>query len=404
MGGASAFVAAFFGWWLGETGLYEEDTLFIHRWLGIALVIIAFIGWWIKRTPENHSKLLHNGINILLLLMLFVEGHKGGDLTHGETYLTEYAPEPLQKLIGVYGEQDSLPTFGNPDSVLVYNDLISPIFKTKCIACHCAEVQRGGLDMSTPETLTEGGEGGAIIVSGNPTESELFRRITLPQSNVKFMPPTNKVLTYDEIKIVEWWIRQGASLEDPVATLEVTDNIHPVLLRKYGLDTSPKAWYERVRLTPLDSIQLVTLSKSGFTIKTLGGDNPLLDITYSGSDLTEQQLQELEKVKDYVAWLSLAQTNVEDEWLGIISNFTNLTRLELEKTAITDRGVSKLAKLEHLEVLNLYGTQVTDACLSEIQKFKGLKRVYLWGTDVTTENAKKLENDASELQVIIGKS
>ncbi len=100
LGALSAATAAFSGWWLGETGLYEEDMLFSHRWLGIALVVVAFAGWWLKRKPEGRSKSMQNGINILLLAMLFIEGHKGGNLTHGETYLTEYAPESIQRILG----------------------------------------------------------------------------------------------------------------------------------------------------------------------------------------------------------------------------------------------------------------------------------------------------------------
>ena len=218
------------------------------------------------------------------------------------------------------------------------------------------------------------------------------------------MPPTENVLTYDEIKTVEWWIDQGASFEDPVSALEVSENMKPVLLRRYGLNTEPRPWYETVQLPPLDSTQIAALQKSGFTIKSLGAENPLLDIKYSGTDLTQEQLAELEKVKDYVTWLSLARTNVENEWLSIVSKFPNLTRLQLEKTTISDEGVAHLSGLKHLEALNLYGTQVTDSCLADLQKLEGLKRVYLWGTKVTNANAKSLQEGKETLEVIIGES
>jgi uncharacterized membrane protein len=402
LGAISAAAAAFSGWWLGETGLYEEDMLFSHRWLGIALVVVAFTGWWIKRKPNAHSKLMQNGVNILLLAMLLVEGHKGGNLTHGETYLTEYAPESIQTILGISKDVDSLPTLGTPDSVVVYRDLIHPIFKAKCISCHGEEVQRGGLNMASMEALQEGGDDGPIVAPGNIMESELFRRVTLPQKNVKFMPPTKDALTYDEIKTLEWWIEQGASFEEPVTAMEVTDNIKPVLLRRYGLDTDPKPWYEMVKLSPVDSVQIMALQKVGFKVKTLGANNPLLDIKYSGDDLTLEKINELEKVKGHITWLSLAQTNVEDEWLSSIGQFTNLTRLQLEKTSITDTGVTHLANLGHLEALNLYGTGVTDECLSAIQNIGSLRRLYLWGTKVTPEIAKSLTEKNDELEVILG--
>ena len=402
LGAMSAAAAAFSGWWLGETGLYKEDILFSHRWLGIALVVVAFVGWWIKKKPDSHSKLIQNGINILLLGMLFIEGHKGGNLTHGEAYLTEYAPESIQTILGVKQQKDSLPSLGTPDSVLVYRDLIHPILEEKCIACHNNEVKRGDLNMSHGDSLQLGGEGGPAIAPGNLAESELFKRITLPPKSVKFMPPTNDALTYDEIKTLEWWINQGASFEDPVSAMNVTDNIKPVLLRRYGLDTDPKPWYETVKMIPADSVQIAALEKLGFTVNSLGASNPLLDIKYSGADLTSDKIKELEMVKDHITWLSLAQTKVEDEWLMPLTNFSNLTRLQLEKTTITDAGVKHLSELKHLESLNLYGTKVTDECLSDIEKIQSLKRVYLWGTKVKTESAKNLEENSDGLEVIVG--
>lgn len=404
LGGISAAVAAFSGWWLGETGLYKEDNLFVHRWLGIAVVVVAFVGWWLKRNREIYSKLIQNSVNILLLGMLFIEGHKGGNLTHGDEYLTEYAPEPIKSILGVSKDVDSLPSLGTPDSVVVYRDLIHPILESKCIACHNDEVKRGGLNMSHPDSLQLGGDDGPVIAGRNAEDSELFRRITLPQKSIKFMPPTADALTYDEIKTVEWWIQQGASFEDKVTALEIVEEMKPVLLRRYGLDTEPKPWYETVKLAPLDSTQIINLAKSGFTVKPLSAHNPLLDVKYSGNGLTKEQLQELEKVKDYITWLSLAHSNVQDDWLPILSRLSNLTRLQLEKTSISDKGIPALSALEHLEALNLYGTNVTDACLQDIQKMTGLKRVYLWKTKVSSGNVKKLKNNNPGLDIIIGGS
>jgi len=402
LGGISAGTAALCGWYLGETGLYKEDILFLHRWLGIALVVLSFLGWWLKRNPENYSPLIQNGFNILVLGMLFYEGHQGGNLTHGEEYLTEYAPARIQNILGAKKDKDSLPEFSNPDSVLVYDDLVRPIFESKCFVCHNTEVQRGGLNMSLPDSLLKGSQGDPIIVDGSAEDSELFRRITLPKRNIKFMPPTQNPLTYDEIKIVEWWINTGASFEKNVSEVTVKETIKPVLLRRYGLNTEPKPWYETVQMVRLDSIRISELRQNGFTVESLGPKNPLLDVSYSGNNLTEVQLQKLEQVKAHITWLSLAGTNVRDEWLAIIADFQNLTRLELEKTAVSDKGVAFLSKLEHLESLNLYGTQVTDSCLGDIDKISGLKRVYLWGTKVSTQIAKRAGKNNETLEIIVG--
>jgi len=182
----------------------------------------------------------------------------------------------------------------------------------------------------------------------------------------------------------------------------VTESIKPTLLRRYNLDTNPKPYYETVNIPPLDSMQIVALEKNGFTVKVLGGENPLLDVKFSGKELTLEQLRGLELAAKHITWLSLARTNISDEGLSIVSQFDNLTRLQLEKTTISDKGIASITNLKHLEALNLYGTNVSKACLPDLQKMEGLKRVYVWGTKVTAADAKSLEESKEELQVIIG--
>ena len=403
IGGLAAMIAALCGWFLGETGLYEEDRIFLHRWLGIALVPLAFIGWWIKRKPGNFPKPMQLGFNILLLVLLLIEGHKGGNLTHGDTYLTEFAPKPIQRFLAPKKDTVFNLRSNNPDSVNVYEDLIRPILEAKCISCHGNEVKRGALNMAHPDSLFLGGDGGEVITAGNLEESELFRRITLPQKNIKFMPPTAYVLTYDEIKTIEWWIEQGASFESTLSELEVTKNIKPVLLRSYGVNTTARPWYEKVQLAHLDSTQISLLAQEGFSVKTLGANNPLLDVGYSGKNLTEKMLAALEPAKKHITWLSLTASNVEDEWLSTLSGFSNLTRLELDNTNITDKGIAHLKELAHLETLNLYASQVTDDCLPLLQELPELKRVYLSRTKVTLDKARLFDNKEG-LSIIIAEN
>ena len=400
LGGIGGAFAAFCGWWLGETGLYLEDDLFLHRWIGIAIVILSFVGWWLKKSPEKHSNFVHQAANIFLIGLISFEGHLGGNLTHGEEYLFEYAPDGIRNMM--LGEKAEITDLSKSDSVLVYTDLVMPIFQQKCFACHNNEVQRGGLNMISIDSMLVGGDDGPAFASGDVSESELFRRITLSQKNIKFMPPVGDPLTYDEIKIVEWWIEQGASSGIKVSDIEVAESIKPTLLRRYGLDTNPKPYYEMVNIAPLDSVLINAMAQNGFSVKSLGAENPLLDIKFTGSELTLEQLKSLEPAAAHITWLSLANTNITNEWLTTLASFENLTRLQLEKTSISDQGVSAISNLKHLEALNLYGTNVTDACLADVEKMEGLKRVYLWGTKVKATTAKSLENNKEGLKVIIG--
>ena len=404
LGAISANLAALCGWLLAENGEYAEASIFWHRWLGIGLAALASFGWWIKQSSKHFPKLVNNSITYLVIGLILVEGHLGGTLTHGEDYLLAYAPESLQKLFGEEKKENSLPQLENIDSVVVYRDMIYPMLATKCVGCHNNEEQRGGLNMYQADLFMEGGENGPVIAPGNTPESEMFRRVTLRQENEKFMPPNGEPLSYDEIKLLEWWINNGADFEKELAGHEIPISMQKVIQRLFGLDTQPKPWYESVKIPAADSLRLKSLVDAGFSVKPLGYGNPLLDIKFSGGKLTMAKLTELADSGENITWLSLAGTDIKDEWVSIISKFPNLTRLELQKTRVSDDSVELLGALEHLESLNLYGTNVTDSCLSFIKNMTQLRRVYLWGTGVTYKNAKALQNERTDLEVEIGVS
>ncbi|MCM5663388.1 DUF2231 domain-containing protein [Galbibacter mesophilus] len=400
LGSISCIFAALFGWFLASTGLYVEEELFVHRWLGVAFILIGFVGFYLKRNPQKFGKPVQTVFNVLVIILLSVEGHQGGNLTHGEDYLTAYAPGFVSS-----GKKEKKSS-GNsiersPDSVLVYQDLIAPIFQEKCVACHNTEVAKGGLNMEVIDSLKKGGLSGNTLVAGNPKASELFKRISMSPKKIKYMPPTKDVLTYNEVKLVEWWIEQGASFKDTLVGLEVDKDIQDILLKDYLINTKPRPWYTKVNLPALDTVTLNSLEKKGFLVRKLGEDNNLLDITFTEKILSEQQFSELEKVSEYITWLSLSGTEIESGGLGLISRFKNLTRLELNDTNVSCSEVTHFSSLEHLEALNLYGTSVQDDCLSSIGNLTELKRVYLGNTEVTEAGVQKLKQANENLKVFM---
>jgi len=391
--------AAFCGWYLAESGLYLEDTLTLHRWVGIAVVIISFFGWWVKKNNTLYTLKIHLLINVLMIGLISWEGHMGGNLTHGESYLYEYAPSTLKNMF-VNAQGNDLTLVKDKDSIFVFEDLITPIFNLKCIACHNNEVKRGGLNMSHPDSIKIGGETGPAFLAGNSMESELFKRVTLSQKSLKFMPPIGDAMTYPEIQLLDWWISNGANFKVNIKNKELEEPIKSVLLNTYGVDTTPKPWYLTVSILPLDSTEILNLIDLGFTVKNLGANNPLLDVKYNGSDLDDNKLQQLMKASKHITWLSFAKSNISNDGLQYLEKFTNLTRLQLEKTEVGDEGIRKLAKLEHIEALNLYGTKISNTSLDYLAKIQSLKRVYLWQTDITASKVTELKEKNKALEVI----
>ena len=100
-----------------------------------------------------------------------------------------------------------------------YNFDIRPILSDKCSACHGPDANKreAGLRLDQPESafaaLKEHPTAHALI-AGKPELSEVFKRISTTDTS-ELMPPVNSGLKLSnrEIKLIEKWIKQGATYE-----------------------------------------------------------------------------------------------------------------------------------------------------------------------------------------------
>ncbi len=401
----SALVTTVFGWLLATEGSYAEDTLFWHRWLGVSITVCCVLGWIMKRNAASFKPTLHNAFNVLAFILLLAGGHQGGNLTHGSDYLVEKAPAPLQSLLGYESESNErYPSLTNPDSVLIYGDIIQPILDKKCMHCHNDEVARGGLNMSTPELLVEGGDNGEVVFAGNVGESELFRRLTLETDNPKYMPPKGTPMSYPEKRLIQWWLSQSELFETNVTQASLSEDVKTILLNLFELDTEPRPYYETAKVEAVDDSVIEEVVQKGFKINTLADNNNFLEISWptGSATVTTESIQALEALQNNITWLNLGNAGVQDEHLNIIGNFPNLTRLRLENNPISDQSLTYLESLSHLESLILYGTPITDGAIPHLKKITSLKRLYLWQTKVTEEGAAQLKEALPELEIDTG--
>ena len=191
----------------GEAG----STVTRHMWGGIALVIGIALCLLVR--PPWSARTLPFAYPLLLtctLLTLAWTAHQGGSITHGRNYLTEYLPTSLKSLILGNSTQVQV---ANPTSF--YAKHIHPIFDANCISCHGESKKSGGLRLDSYDQLMRGGKDGRAIAPGNPDESLLLHRVTLPASHKQFMPAEGKPpLRAVEIAWIRAWIQQGASPTD----------------------------------------------------------------------------------------------------------------------------------------------------------------------------------------------
>ncbi|MCK0155835.1 hypothetical protein MWU65_01505 [Cellulophaga sp. F20128] len=400
LGIASTFFAVLFGYFLSLSGDYDPDTLFWHKWMGVG-VLLFIIGCYYStkqgKTTFTYSKW---AFTIIVAISIGITGHLGGNLTHGSTYLLEYAPNTVRNLAGLPDKVEARKKVVVLDSADVFLDIVMPMMNSTCISCHNDGKRKGGLKLNSYVNMLKGGENGAAIVPGKPLKSELLHRITLPENHEDFMPSEGKrPLTTQEVNLIEWWISNGAPDTGYFTALNPDKKTRTLAENYLGLNKKNQLYSQQV--APPKGKVIDTLAKRGFVINRLMNDNNFLDLNLSLSEqsLLPNDLILLLQLKEQLLWLNLSNSNITDTQLEKIGALNNLIRLDLSNTNITDKGLEHLTALEHLEVLNLYNTGVTDQVFPLLSKLKTLKKVYLWQTNITEATVLQFKKEHPNLVV-----
>ncbi|MGC8551363.1 MAG: c-type cytochrome domain-containing protein [Phycisphaerae bacterium] len=379
----SALATVVCGWLLASAGGYNATLLFWHRWLGTtvaALCCAAWLAWRFNRLIVYQCGLW------AAVAVLLVAAHLGGSLTHGSGYLTEYAPRFIRRFMGnAPRNQTARQIVSDPERLVVYRDIISPIFTTDCITCHGPDKQKAGLRLDTFAALMKGSHDGPVIAVGEPDHSVLVQRLLLRAGDRHRMPPAGKPgPTNDQIALIRWWVRSGAKPLATVAQLPQTSGIADILDKLYP---SPDA------LKPLPRAQALALAtkiaaQEHVVIRPETATSKWLDCNANlHKSFSDAQVAQLLPLAANLRSLNLGRTLVSDAAMAAVGKMTNLHRLSLNSTAITDAGLKKLRHLRRLSYLNLYDTKVSDASLTYLRQMPRLRHVYLWHTSVTTAAA-----------------
>jgi mono/diheme cytochrome c family protein len=90
-----------------------------------------------------------------------------------------------------------------------YLKQIKPVLTARCVACHGALKQEGGLRLDTAALAIKGGESGAAIQPGDAAASRLLKRVTAKEESER-MPPEGEPLKPEQIEALRNWITQKA--------------------------------------------------------------------------------------------------------------------------------------------------------------------------------------------------
>lgn len=380
----SSTIAVVAGYLLSLQGGYDEKTLSWHKWSGILLALFIHVCYFWKKGSFQKPvvKYLFPTSLVLCLLLLVVTGHYGGSLTHGSGYLTEYKPNSFSELIGISpANEEFSKKINSLDSADIFADAVVPILKSKCYSCHNAEKKKGELILTSFEEMVKGGEDGAGVVAGNLEKSGIYRRITLPEGDKKFMPADGKKpLTPQQVAIIQWWIEKRAPGKGMITELKPDSAMRKTLIAYFGIGEQNSNLNANV--SAADEGLISELTKQGFLIATLAEKNNLLQATYNGSGADKINLNKLVDLKDQLVWLRISNAENLNDQLKIIGQLTNLQKLTLNNNDITDKNISELLALSNLEYLNLYNTKLSNEGVETLMQLKKLKHLYVGKTNI----------------------
>jgi uncharacterized membrane protein len=427
VGSISAVMACIAGWILSNSGEYDALLVQKHQWTGISTAVIGLLVYFLKQ----YRKLLA----VILSLLVFITGHYGGTLTHGENYLfksNENSNKSQVDTIKVEAKKITQTISNGADSLTiethnVYKEEIAPLLKLRCYNCHSAIKQKNGLRLDAEAYIKKGGKNGRILVAGNPFKSPIYASLLLPLEDEKHMPPKGKhQLSQNEILIIENWIKSGASFEDIIDTIS-NKEVANKIADKNILD-DPKLKNAKIEIRETKKVAIENNNIKGFEnisnlpnpapispaiIEGFKQENIILTNIAEGSNFMMANfvnvvpfnnaiLQALKNINEQLAVLKLTNLPINDIDIKIVADLKNIKKLNLENTLITDNGMSFVKQLSQLEQLNLYGTNISDEGLMELASLKNLSVLYLWKTKVTLKGIEAFKKINPKVTIEIG--
>lgn len=368
----SAVVTVILGLMHFSEGGFTGDSVTLHRNYGILVAISCVLILVIRSLREDAYTRIQSPVAIVMLFLITMTGHYGGNITHGQTYLLEYAPKAIQRLAG-FEVRDPVEDIAEAD---IFLDVVHPMLQLRCGNCHNSDKQRGELSIASYELFLEGGETGPAFVPGDPESSEMYRRITLSPSHEDHMPADGKTPLRDEqIELVGWWLEQGAPAGGLFVDLSPSKDEMDTALTYLNLNTVEST---KLQITAISDNLVEAARAQGYVIRAVSQDSALLDIdlSVSGGVLSDDRINALNPLAEYVATLNLRGVKVEDSQFSKIELMPHLIRLNVSNTAITDASLEHIAKLPSLNALILFDTnKVTEASLATLDT-SNIQRIY----------------------------
>jgi uncharacterized membrane protein/mono/diheme cytochrome c family protein len=400
LGGWGAVAAAAAGSWLIQMGAFPADLLLWHRWLGFFIPLAAAATLWLGVAEAARPARTLSWT--LLVGSLFVGGHLGGEMTHGEGYVGQYAPGFLKPILGERPVLTARFDLSTPDSTTIYDGLVAPIFAARCTSCHGEGRSKGGLDLTTPEAIAAhetDSEDDPLITWGDPATSLLIQRIVLPEGHRRIMPPAPDAhpLSHSDVELIKWWVASEAGFDGTIAGTDMPPSIK-TLLTLHGMGEIKEGVYA-IDLPMPDTTLFASVRAAGGRITPVAADLPYLELACSSASC----LDAAAGLEDHIIAVDLSGSDATDAAVARLSGFAHLTSLDLSRTTINGSSLGDLSSLAFLSRLNLYGTALDDAGLDRLAGLPALESAYVWQTNVTEEGVARLRDALPNAEINDGR-
>jgi len=403
LGAGAAAVAVTTGLMLENaegTGSLTEQW---HKWLGISVGVIALAGaickimavrkqWGGEQRASGGGILLIARISLILLAMLLlpVTGHLGGNMTHGNTFLTEHSPVAIpEKLVYFPEETPAVVEAAEGSLEARWVAEVQPILNEYCISCHGTSKQSADIRLDSLEMALAGGDGGetVLLVPGSAFDSLIYRVSALPSHDDARMPPgpEREGLVSEDLEALGNWLVDAANLGNETPGGGSTD--------ASGDPANDEPTFDQAAADVINA--------AGGRASAISINSTKMEVSFANvRPLPNDALASLATGADNIEKLYLQMSGVTDAGLASLPDMRLLDRLDLKDTAITDSGLANLPKMDSIRWINLFGTAITDAGLEHLVRYEfTLEEVFLTGTDVTAEGVEALRESLPDTTI-----
>jgi uncharacterized membrane protein len=385
IGALFSAITVIMGLFLSREPGYEGGNLQFHKWFGVSIAFISSFIYWFRETDHYSAGFARIG-SIIVVLCLILAGHYGADITHGDNFIL--APVMQRKLVPI-------------EKAMVYQDVIQPIFESKCTGCHNPDKLKGGLMLIDQASILKGGKTGKLFVAGQPQVSLLLQRIHLPDDDKKHMPPAGKTqLSPAEMHLLYLWIKENAGFNKKVIDLPANDSLRIIAATVLKPSEAAEEHYD---FAAADEKIIKKLNSNYCGIYPLNSGSPALAVNiYNKTAYSPQVLNGLTEIRKQVVSLDLHKMPVKDDELKTIAKFENLRVLNLNFTDITGSTLKELSSLKYLRSLSVAGDKLSLHALDQLSAFKSLNELTIWNTGLSLADVQQLKKSNRKIQFIEG--